>query len=478
MAEKLVLYVLTDTHYISEKMWEEGDPINNREKGDQIAIKSTPQILRTFIEKILADDEAKHVLITGDLINSGDKQSHLDFIQELKPLTDAGKHVYVTTATHDYAGEGEDGDENIFHATYYGKDECRPAERVGKKDLLPLYYDFGPAQSDSVHETGSYSLPIQEGYRLIAINDNGNGRSHCGLFEDGMQWLSDEIDRANAAGETVLTAVHHPVISPWPIYSHLVEFEMYGGYKELSRLLCEKGVRVIFTGHTHVQNIQKYTDEQGRFFYDVSTTAMSTPEGKMRKIVFDPETKTLHVTSIGIETIKGLDTHGKSAKDYIYSLNFIGLLENALPDLKTDWNKFVDGVRGLLPTDKLQAHPKLWKTGLSAVNNLKMSLPAKFGKRYNGLSRAEIRDLKQMPLLPEVIAVVRRVFAGNGPFPPETVQYKVFTGVTQRVDHIQERLHIKKLAALLPEGQTLTDVLLPFLYNNRTGDDDAITIDL
>ena len=471
-------YLLTDPHYLAHESWVEGDPVNGRERGDQIALKATPEIFDSFTEKFLADGDADTLLITGDLVNAGSVIDHKSFQQRLDAIKAQGRRVWVTTATHDYSSQGG-RDENIFNAVRYTATGTEDVESVYKTDLLPLYYDYGPADADSVHEaSGSYSAKLCEGLRLIMINDNGNGRSHCGLFEDGMQWLSDEIDKANAAGETVLTAVHHPVISPWPIYSHLVEFEMYGGYKELSRLLCEKGVRVIFTGHTHVQNIQKYTDEQGRFFYDVSTTAMSTPEGKMRKIVFDPETKTLHVTSIGIETIKGLDTHGKSAKDYIYSLNFIGLLENALPDLKTDWNKFLDGVRGLLPTDKLQAHPKLWKTGLSAVNNLKMSLPAKFGKRYNGLSRAEIRDLKQMPLLPEVIAVVRRVFAGNGPFPPETVQYKVFTGVTQRVDHIQERLHIKKLAALLPEGQTLTDVLLPFLYNNRTGDDDAITIDL
>ena len=68
-----------------------------------------------------------------------------------------------------------------------------------------MYYDFGPAQSDSVHEeSGSYSLKLFDGVRLIAINDNGNGRSHCGLFDDGFAWLENEIEKANAAGERVL----------------------------------------------------------------------------------------------------------------------------------------------------------------------------------------------------------------------------------------------------------------------------------
>ena len=112
MDNKLSLYILTDTHYLSPAVWEEGECINNREKGDQIAIKSTPFILRSFFAKILEDKDTQYVLITGDLINNGDRQSHEDFIKELRVLTDAGKKVFVTCATHDYAGLGDD--ENIF----------------------------------------------------------------------------------------------------------------------------------------------------------------------------------------------------------------------------------------------------------------------------------------------------------------------------------------------------------------------------
>lgn len=469
-------YLLTDPHYLAHESWVEGEAVNGRERGDQIALKASPEIFDTFADLFLADESADTLLITGDLVNAGSVIDHNSFKAKLDAIKAKGRRVWVTTATHDYSSQGG-RDENIFSAVRYTETGSEPVESVYKTDLLPLYYDYGPADADSVHEeSGSYSVKLCDGLRLIMINDNGNGRSYCGLFADGVRWLTDEIDKANGAGEKVILAVHHPVIPPWDIYSHMVEFEMYGGYKDLSRLMCEKGVKVVFTGHTHVQNIRKYEDEEGRFFYDVSTTAMGTPEGKMRKITFNSDTGDLKVESLGIETIKGLDTDGKSATDYLYGLNFIGLLDNSLPYLKKDWARFVDGVRGLLPTDKLLSHPKLWKTGLSAVNSLKMSLPAKFGKKYNGLTGKEIKDLKEMPLLPEVIEVVRRVFAGNGPFPPETVQYKVFTGVTKKIDRAQEKLKIKKLAALLPPGQTLTDVLLPFLYNNRTGDDDNITI--
>ena len=213
MSDKLSFYVLTDTHYLSEKMWVEGKSINSREMGDQIAIKCTPQVLRSFFKKILEDKESEYVLITGDLINSGDLQSHKDFINELKILTDAGKKVLVTCATHDYAGLGDD--ENIFHAVRYTENGCEEAERVYKTELPSLYYEFGHRYADSIDaESGSYSVPLPSGFRLIAIYDNGNGRSHCGLFDEGFLWLENEFIKAKEKGETVFLAVHHPVFLP------------------------------------------------------------------------------------------------------------------------------------------------------------------------------------------------------------------------------------------------------------------------
>ncbi len=470
-------YVLTDTHYVSKKNFTENSGFRSRERGDQIALTVGPEILRSFFDKIIADPLADAVLITGDLINNGDINSHEDFREELKVLTDAGKRVFVTTATHDYCGMGED--ENFFKSIKYTENGTVPIPHIRKSELLPFYYDFGPKQSDSVHEeSGSYSLKLFDGVRLIAINDNGNGRSHCGLFEDGVKWLENEIDKANLNGEKVLLAVHHPVIPPWDVYRHLVDFEMYGGYKELMRMMCDKGVKVIFTGHTHVQSIRKYTDEAGNWFYDVATTAAVSAKGKMRKVDISSDRKTCSISSVGIETIKGVDTGGKSAGEYIYGLNFIGLLDNSLPLLNKDFNAFIEGVDGLLPVDKLKAHPHLSKFALNRLQKLKLSTIAKLSKKYTGMSRKDIKNLGDKKVLPDLIEVVADVFGGNAPFTPDTPTYKVFTGFTKKIDKLNSRLHIKALNKIIPDGQTLTDVAEPMLYNNRTGDDDNLIFEL
>lgn len=477
MSEQLKMYVLTDPHYISKEMWEEGDPINGRERGDQIAIKATPEILRTFFRKIVEDKEVSHVLITGDLVNSGEKKSHEDFQKELKMLTDAGKHVYVTTATHDYAGEGEDGDENIFHATRYTKTGTEPTERVGKKDLLPLYYDFGPAQASSVHETGSYSVLLQEGYRLIAINDNGNGRSHCGLFEDGFNWLRNEIRKAKANGETVFLAVHHPVIPPWPVFKAVAEFEIFGGYEEMRRLMCEEGVRVIFTGHTHVQGIKKYTDPEGREFYDVTTASLAGAAGNMRRVVFDRDNNTCDITSVRIDTIDGLDTNGLSAHDYIRGLNFGGMYDKLIPLAVKDWDEFLRQAKGTFDVNKMQEKKALVRFGFGKFEKLRMSTVAKLGGKNCGLSKREKEYLKTVLFRTVVFTIVDHVFAGNAPYTPDTAEYKALNGIAVRADKIMKLIRFD-INEKLPGVGSLTELCQPFFYNNRTGDDDQIVFNM
>ena len=52
--KKASFYLLTDTHYVSKKNWVEGNPFTFRERSDQIALKATPEILDTFLEKVIA----------------------------------------------------------------------------------------------------------------------------------------------------------------------------------------------------------------------------------------------------------------------------------------------------------------------------------------------------------------------------------------------------------------------------------------
>ena len=470
-------YLLTDSHYVSKKNWVEGKPITFRERSDQIALKATPEILDTFIDKIIADSETDTVLFTGDNVNNCDMNSHYEFRERLERLVNAGKKVYVIYATHDYSGSGEDN--NRFSGCRYTETGTEPVESMKKGGLYEFYCDYRPKQALSVHrESGSYSVKLGDRVRLIAIVDNGDGGGYCGLFEDGVEWLKNEIKAAENDGDYVLLATHHPVLPPWEIYRHVADHEMYGGYRELWKIMCENGVRVIFTGHTHIQNIRKYTDDNGNWFVDVSTVALANSAGKMRKVTVDAESGECNVTSIGIDKLNGLDTGGLSAYEYLYPLNFPGIWEKLIPLAASDYDEFLNLAEGYLPDDKLRKYKALVKLTSKKAIKMKMSTVAKLGKSWRAMSPTQKQQLKSIKLTDTVFEILRHIFTGNAPFTPDTVEYKALDGLIARADRLVERFNIKQVKKIIPEGSSLREIAQDFLYNCRTGNDDEIQISL
>ena len=473
MSELFKMYVVTDIHYLSKKLWVDGMPITRRERGDQIALKASPEITKTFFDKIIADRDTPNVLITGDLVNCGEVISHNELKSLLKKLTDAGKRVFVTTATHDYCGCGVDGDENHFSAVGYGETECYRTEHVSRAEILHYYDEYGPDSADSIDgESGSYSLSPHAGVRLIALNDNGNGSSYCGLFDEGFKWLENEIKRAKSNGERIILATHHPVLPPWEVYRLAAESEMLGGYERLKKLMCDEGVHVVFTGHTHIQSIQKYEDGRGGYFYDIATTALGAAHGKIRRVTLDVGTGKCTVTSIGIDKIKGIDTP-LSATEYIYGLNFTGLLEKLVPLIKTDWDSFLQNAEGFLNTDKLKKHRLAVKAAADIAQKIKMSSLAKFGKKYNGLTKAEINSLKKERVYDCACVIMRHIQSGNAPYTPDTKEYKTLIGACEKLDKIMNAVH-RPVSSFIRGAESLQAIARPFLYNDRTGSDDEI----
>ncbi|MCR5149932.1 MAG: metallophosphoesterase [Clostridiales bacterium] len=478
MDRNMSFYLLTDCHYLSKECWDEGLPITKRERGDQIALKTSPQILDTFLEKIIADKTTDTVIFLGDNVNSGDMNSHREFRNRLQMLKDAGKNVYISVATHDYCspnGEDECFQKNAVRYTAAG---CEPVPFMLRSELFDFYEPFTHRNALSVDpESGSYVVKIGDKLRMIIIIDNGNGRSHCGLFEEGMKWLESEVDRAAEAGDYVLFAVHHPVIPPWEVYRHMADFELYGGYRELSALMCKKKVRAVFTGHTHVQNIRRFEGENGRYFFDISTVALVNAGGVMRKVTITGDGKCT-VESVGIDKINGVDTGEKTRFDYLYELNFTGLIEHALPYVKSDYDGFLTMTDGLVPVDKLKKHKMLVKFAVSKVEKLKMSSLAKLVNAKKLLTKEQYKNAENQKALESAFVLLRHIYTGNAPFTPGTVENTVFTCAAKRLDRLTNIFNIKPLKNLIPSGSSFAQMAQDFLYNNRTGDDDFIEFNL
>ncbi len=462
-------YLLTDTHYFSKSNWVMGKPALDRVRENQIALLETPEILDSYIDFILSDESTNIVFFLGDNVDNADMNSHYEFRQRLEKLVSGGKKVYMTYATHDYIG-GDDDENNFQHSLRLTADGTEPLPFMKRGELADFYYDFTEKNALDVHKkSGSYSVKLDEKTRLIAVIDNGNGRSFCGLTDDGPQWLEEQIKKANEKNEYVLLAVHHPVLPPWDCYKNAAEDAMYGGYKELCEMMCRENVRVVFTGHTHVQSIKEYTGENGNSFYDVATVSLANAYGKMRKVTVDDD---------GLCTVESIETDFKGiskSKEELYRQNFPGIWEDLLPLAVKDYSDFLSLADGYLPVEKLKKLKIPLKLAFKRIDKMTLYSAARLtrvGKRLSGSEKEEARGI----LLKSVaFEMLRHIFTGNAPFKPDTVEYKVVSGALSAADALIEKLNLKKIKNAIPD-LSLKKIADDFLYNNRTGDDDSIKI--
>ena len=105
-----------------------------------------------------------------------------------------------------------------------------------------------------------------------------------------------------------------------------------------------------------------------------------------------------------------------------------------------------------------------------------MSFIAKIGGKNCGLSKEEKAALKNVNVSEVLFNILRHVFPGNGVYTPDTPEYKALVGVLKRADKVLELIRFDRNKFVQGMG-TLEETAIPFLYNNRTGDDDAITFE-
>lgn len=181
---------IADTHHFSRTLSDGGEAYAYRSESDQKCLEETGEIIDAAFEKILEDPPAA-VMIAGDLSDDGERICHEEFREKLRELQ---KHVpvYVITATHDWCC-----DENPRRFT--GSEVTNDVETVPHEELSEFYREFGLDRAISSYKTHlgiySYVAQIADGVRLLALNDDQNGKGRAGYTPDHMAWSRNRYAR-------------------------------------------------------------------------------------------------------------------------------------------------------------------------------------------------------------------------------------------------------------------------------------------
>lgn len=420
-------YLVTDTHFYEPSLGASGKAYEEYMKTEQILLAESSDMVKAVFSQIMADKETEYVIMPGDLSKNGERESHKSLIKELYKLKEAGKKVFVITASHDY---------NEWSRSFVN-DELVPVEGVSHQELYDLYYDFGYSEALAVDkQTLSYVAEIAPKVRLLAVNCDSSDDAK-GIIDDRLlAWLQEQIDLAKKDGCFMFAINHYPVVPCVPVFD-LVGDAQVRNWRRFATFLADNGVELILTGHMHIQSINEFFSKQGNRLIDICTSATVGSPVQYRRIDISADAvmkvETLDVPDFGWD-LGGLSVREFCDKQFVVSN--------------------INKINRALGGD--EAYKKILK---KVLNSIKIST---LGKIFFVKPDKSIKDKKFMEFAGEVGCCI---FAGDQPYKEGTPVYNAVAGVLKRLSFV-----IKKLEPKLQKGDEaldLTAMLLNTIANNK-----------
>lgn len=284
--------VITDIHYLDRGLAKEGEALIAYEHMTGRNVSDLHAVLDVVLDD-LKKESPDLLLITGDITNHGEKQSHHGFIEKLRPLQSRGTRILVVPGNHDI---------NTPDAKAYQGDKVIPTETISKGQFAELYASFG--YSDAVKRDGaslSYLAEINESVWLLCVDTNRyeehattsitNGR----ILPETMAWALDILREAEEKEITVLGMMHHGLVEHLPYQTAFFPQYLIDEWEKNADLLADAGLKVVFTGHFHANDITLRTSPAGNVIYDVETASLA-------QYPFAYRLMTLDETGLSIDT--------------------------------------------------------------------------------------------------------------------------------------------------------------------------------
>lgn len=270
--DTLRIATISDVHYLSSELVGEGKAYDSYKQSlgrDVDELHSALDVALDNIKKKKVDI----LLVTGDMTNHGEKQSHLDFIDKLKELKQSGIRSFVIPGNHDI---------NIPDAKSYLGDFAESVENISSDEFAELYAEFGYGNALSRDKVSlSYLAELDEHTWLLAFDTNRYDEYETSSISAGriksetMRWALDIMEKGKQEGKRVLAMMHHGLIEHMPYQSVLFADYLVEDWAVMADRLAASGLEVVFTGHFHSNDVVSRKDNSGNVIYDVETASLA-----------------------------------------------------------------------------------------------------------------------------------------------------------------------------------------------------------
>lgn len=260
--KKFGFAVASDIHYVhpvkqaGTTLADEGWVTTFKSESESLTNQSG-YIIDQFLKECAENPNCQFVLVTGDLATHG-----RDYVSEHETVAakfrkfeqETGKQVYVINGNHDNAKDMP----------------------VDHKKFTEIYHEFGYDEALSTDEgTCSYSANLNDEYTLVAL-DTCDERYRVVPNNDvtRMNWAVNQIKAAKKQGKKVIMIMHHNLLEHNPFQKLNEKSYVVDTPYSFAGLLADLGVKLVFSGHTHCNNVKSYTSFLGNTIYDFSMSSL------------------------------------------------------------------------------------------------------------------------------------------------------------------------------------------------------------
>ena len=299
--------VISDPHIFESSYKNEGPVLNSFLENNAKMIGESVNIMEAFMDEI-ENVSADFVLVCGDLTNQGEKISHEIMAGFLSEIENSGKKVFVVPGNHDILNS---------RAVRYLSDREESAETITPDDFKNIYSNFGYNEAliqdpDSL----SYVTEPVEGLWLLGMDscmyreniNSGKPLTGGSFYPETLKWITEVLKQAIIKEKAVIGFMHHGILEHYTGQSRYYEDFIIRDYERISRLFALYGMKLVFTGHFHAQDIVIKTWEDNEFLIDIETGSFVSYPCPYRIIEINNE-QIMQISSNYITEISGYE-HG------------------------------------------------------------------------------------------------------------------------------------------------------------------------
>jgi predicted MPP superfamily phosphohydrolase len=294
--------IVSDIHYLDPSLMKnnaaDGADFQSYLAADPKLIQFSDPIFRKVISD-LQNEKPDILLIPGDLTKDGEKISHEAMAKILQNLSKKGIKVFVIPGNHDI---------NNPESAKYDGSNASETPTISADEFQNIYDKFGYKNAKYRDENSlSYICQPYCNLWILGIDDckyeeNTDIAIVSGRIKAGtMKWIQSKMQEANEKHITVLAMMHHGIMEHYYGQEQLDPGYVTDDWVKNANLLMEAGIKVMFTGHYHANDISMISSNQ-KTLYDIETGSLVSAPSPFRRAVL-----TANSLNIKTEYVKSID---------------------------------------------------------------------------------------------------------------------------------------------------------------------------